>query len=209
MCVSRERYSRLCLHERHAGGLVVVVVDGWHHLTADWVEDGQSGEGPGDFPVLRHPTQFLGGLLDGAVVNQLNAEQRRGSDVRCSFVLPRNIWICHRAPHKHAQEVGTATSPVTGSLLDCHLCFNLHSKQFNTVNGKFSLRLVARFLSSPLDEWLSTQIWAHGCWWESCQWQHKWQNGKTWRGGGESNQRKKKHRRGETLTLVFACFFFP
>lgn len=28
-------------------------------------------------------------------------------------------------------------------------------------------------------------------------------------GGGRGKPKKEKHRRGETLTLVFACFFFP
>lgn len=73
--------SRLCLHEGHAGGLVVVRVDGWHHLAADWVEDRQGGEGPRDLPVLRHAPQLLAGLLDGAVVNQLDAGETRGSGV--------------------------------------------------------------------------------------------------------------------------------
>lgn len=73
--------SRLCLHEWHAGGLVVVRVDGRHHLAADRVEDGQGGERPGDLPVLRHAAQLLSGLLDGAVVNQLDAEEWRGSEV--------------------------------------------------------------------------------------------------------------------------------
>lgn len=52
MLPTKSLNSRLCLHQRHAGGLVVVGVDGWNHLTADWVEDGQRGERPGDLPVL-------------------------------------------------------------------------------------------------------------------------------------------------------------
>lgn len=71
--------SRLRLHEGHAGGLVVVGVDGRHHLTTDWVEDGQRGEGPGDLAVLGHAPEFLGGLLDGAVVNQLDAGGAEGN----------------------------------------------------------------------------------------------------------------------------------
>lgn len=67
--------SRLRLHERHAGGLVAVGVDGRHHLAADRVEDGQRGEGPGDLAVLGHAPQLLAGLLDGAVVDQLDAAQ--------------------------------------------------------------------------------------------------------------------------------------
>lgn len=63
---------RLCLHEGHTGGLIVVGVDGRHHLAADRVEDRQGGEGPGDLPVLRHAPQLLAGLLYGAVVNQLD-----------------------------------------------------------------------------------------------------------------------------------------
>lgn len=69
--------SRLRLHEGHAGGLIVVGVDGRHHLAADRVEDGQGGEGPRDLPILRHAPQLLAGLLDGAVVNQLDAGERR------------------------------------------------------------------------------------------------------------------------------------
>lgn len=75
-------HSRLCLHEGHAGGLEVVRVDGRHHLAADWVEDGQGGEGPGDLPVLRHAPQLLAGLLDGAVVDELDAGEGRRSSVR-------------------------------------------------------------------------------------------------------------------------------
>lgn len=71
--------SRLRLHEGHAGGLIVVGVDGRHHLAADRVEDGQGGEGPRDLPILRHAPQLLAGLLDGAVVNQLDAGERRQS----------------------------------------------------------------------------------------------------------------------------------
>lgn len=56
-------------------------MDGRHHLAADWVEDGQGGEGPGDLPVLRHAAQLLAGLLDGAVVNQLDAGEGRGREV--------------------------------------------------------------------------------------------------------------------------------
>lgn len=51
-------------------------MDGRHHLAADRVEDGQRGERPGDFPVLRHVAHLFGGFLDGAVVDQLDA--RRG-----------------------------------------------------------------------------------------------------------------------------------
>ena len=69
--------SRLRLHEGHAGGLIVVGVDGRHHLATDRVEDGQRGERPRDLPVLRHAPQLLAGLLDGAVVNQLDAGERR------------------------------------------------------------------------------------------------------------------------------------
>ena len=64
---------RLSLHEGHAGGLVVVRVDRGHHLPADGVEDGQRGQGPGDLAVLGQVPQLLGGLLDGAVVHQLDA----------------------------------------------------------------------------------------------------------------------------------------
>ena len=64
---------RLSLHEGHAGGLVVVRVDGGHHLPADGVEDRQCGQRPGDLAVLGHVPQLLGGLLDGAVVHQLDA----------------------------------------------------------------------------------------------------------------------------------------
>ncbi len=53
-------------------------MDGRHHLAADRVEDGQGGEGPGDLPVLRHAPKLLAGLLDGAVVNQLDAGEGRG-----------------------------------------------------------------------------------------------------------------------------------
>lgn len=56
-------------------------MDGRHHLAADWVEDGKGGEGPGNLPVLRHAPQLLAGLLDGAVVNQLDAGEWRGSAV--------------------------------------------------------------------------------------------------------------------------------
>lgn len=70
-------YSRLCLHKGHAGGLVVVWMDGWHHLTTDRVEDGQGGEWPGDLTVLRHGPQLLGGLLDGALVDQLDTGESR------------------------------------------------------------------------------------------------------------------------------------
>ena len=52
-------------------------MDGRHHLAAHGVEDGQSGEGPGDLTVLGHVPQLLGGLLDGAVVNELNAAGRK------------------------------------------------------------------------------------------------------------------------------------
>lgn len=69
--------SRLRLHERHAGGLVAVGVDGGHHLAADGVEDGQRGERPGDLAVLRHAPQLLAGLLDGAVMHQLDAGRER------------------------------------------------------------------------------------------------------------------------------------
>ena len=86
---ARSLYSRLCLHEGHAGGLVVVGVEGRHHLAADRVEDGQSGERPGDLAVLRHAPQLLGGLLDGAVVNQLDAGEGRGSGVSVSV-----CWCC-------------------------------------------------------------------------------------------------------------------
>lgn len=72
--------SRLRLHERHAGGLVAVGVDGRHHLAADRVEDGQGGERPGDLAVLRHAPQLLAGLLDGAVVHQLDAGQGGGGE---------------------------------------------------------------------------------------------------------------------------------
>lgn len=65
--------SRLCLHEGHAGGLVVVRVDGRHHLTADRVENRKCGQRPGDLTVLGHAPQLLAGLLDGAVVDQLDA----------------------------------------------------------------------------------------------------------------------------------------
>lgn len=79
-------YSRLCLHKRHAGGLVVVRVDGRHHLPADWVEDGQGGERPGDLAVFGHAPQLLGGLLDSAVMHQLDAGGcRRGELVLQHF----------------------------------------------------------------------------------------------------------------------------
>lgn len=77
--------SRLRLHEGHAGGLIVVGMDGRHHLTADWVEDGQGGERPGDLTVLRHAPQLLGGLLDRAVVNQLDAGEGTGNEVNMSL----------------------------------------------------------------------------------------------------------------------------
>lgn len=66
-------------------------MDGRHHLAADWVEHGQGGERPGDLPVLRHAPQLLGGLLDGAVVNQLDAGEGRSSE----FVLQRVVapWL--------------------------------------------------------------------------------------------------------------------
>lgn len=82
--------SRLCLHEGHAGGLVVVGVDGRHHLATDGVKDGQGGERPGDLAVLRHAPQLLGGLLDGAVVHQLDAAEGRGSGA----VICSRIFIC-------------------------------------------------------------------------------------------------------------------
>ena len=76
MCVCvcvRCRHSRLRLHEGHAGGLVAVGVQRGHHLPGDRVEHGQGGQRPGDLPALRHAPQLLGGLLDGAVVNHLDA----------------------------------------------------------------------------------------------------------------------------------------
>lgn len=73
--------SRLRLHERHAGRLVVVGVDGRHHLAADRVEDGQRGERPGDLAVLRHAPQLFAGLLDGAVMDQLDAGRERSVHV--------------------------------------------------------------------------------------------------------------------------------
>jgi len=83
----RSLSSRLCLHEGHAGGLVVVWVKGRHHLAADGVEDGQGGEGPGDLPVLGHDPQLLAGLLDGAVVNQLDAAAGGGSEDNVYWVI--------------------------------------------------------------------------------------------------------------------------
>lgn len=74
--------SRLCLHEGHAGGLKAVGVDGRHDLAADRVEDGQGGEGPRDLPVLRHVPQLLAGLLNGAVVHQLDAGEGKRGDVK-------------------------------------------------------------------------------------------------------------------------------
>lgn len=53
-------------------------MQGGHHLPAHRVEDGQRGQGPGDLSVLRHAPQLLGGLLDGAVVHQLDAGGRQG-----------------------------------------------------------------------------------------------------------------------------------
>lgn len=49
-----------------------------YHLPAHRVEDGQRGQRPGDLTVLGHAPQLLGGLLDGAVVHQLNTTERRG-----------------------------------------------------------------------------------------------------------------------------------
>lgn len=82
---SEALHSRLRLHQGHAGGLVVVRVDGWHHLAADWVEDGQGGERPGDLTVLGHAPQLLCGLLDGTVMNQLDAEGWRRLVFVCFF----------------------------------------------------------------------------------------------------------------------------
>lgn len=63
-------------------------MNGGHHLPADRVEDGQGGQRPGDLTVLGHPPQLLGGLLDGAVVNQLDAgEQRSGECLLQSVTL--------------------------------------------------------------------------------------------------------------------------
>lgn len=73
-------HSRLSLHERHAGGLVVVGVYRGHHLPADRVEDGQRGKRPGDLPVLGHASQLFAGLLDGAVMNQLDAGEQGSSE---------------------------------------------------------------------------------------------------------------------------------
>lgn len=58
-------------------------MDGRHHLPANRIEDGQGGEGPGDLAVLGHAPQLLGGLLDGAVVNQLDAGRSRGGQRMC------------------------------------------------------------------------------------------------------------------------------
>lgn len=71
--------SRLRLHEWHAGGLVVVGVNGRHHLSAHRVEDGQRRERPRDLPVLRHAAELLRRLLNGAVVNQLNTGNGRSN----------------------------------------------------------------------------------------------------------------------------------
>lgn len=70
MCVfvNSSQDSRLCLHQGHAGCLVVVWVYGGHHLPT-LAEDRQGGEGPGDLPVLRHAPQLLGRLLYGAVMH--------------------------------------------------------------------------------------------------------------------------------------------
>lgn len=87
---AKEPDSRLRLHERHAGGLVVVGVDGRHHLSAHRVEDRQCRERPRDLPVLRHAAKLLRRLLNGAVVNQLNTGNG-GSN---------SITICSKYMHK-------------------------------------------------------------------------------------------------------------
>lgn len=89
--------SRLRLHERHAGGLVAVGVDGRHHLAADRVEDGQRGEGPGDLAVLGHAPQLFAGLLDGAVMDQLDAGQERGADLR---IISQNATLGQNHPRE-------------------------------------------------------------------------------------------------------------
>lgn len=63
-------------------------MDGRHHLPADRVENRQRGQRPGDLAVLRHAAQLLGGLLDGAVVDQLDAtDGERGSGFEREMVL--------------------------------------------------------------------------------------------------------------------------
>lgn len=57
-------------------------MDGWHHLSADRVEDGQRGERPGDLAVLGHAPQLFAGLLDGAVMDQLDAGRWRSAHVK-------------------------------------------------------------------------------------------------------------------------------
>lgn len=90
MSGSRERemvvwYSRLGLHEWHAGSLVVFWVDWRHHLSTHRVEDGQCGERPGDLPVLWHAPQLLCWLLNGAVVHQLDAGKIKKQDIPKQF----------------------------------------------------------------------------------------------------------------------------
>lgn len=114
MLPTKSLNSRLCLHQRHAGGLVVVGVDGWNHLAADWVEDGQRRERPGDFPVLWHAPQLLGGLLDGAVVNQLDAG---GGEKQ---------WICIAA---RFCVMGRGLSHQ--SLSDVHSSLCMHKQNYN------------------------------------------------------------------------------
>lgn len=57
-------------------------MDGRHHLAAERVEGGQGGERPGDLAVLRHAPQLFAGLLDGAVMQQLDAGRERSAHVR-------------------------------------------------------------------------------------------------------------------------------
>lgn len=63
----------LRLHQRHAGVVVAVRVQGRDDLARHRVKHGQRGKRPRDLSVLGHVTELFGGFLYSTVVHQLDA----------------------------------------------------------------------------------------------------------------------------------------
>lgn len=87
----------LCLHQRHAGVVVAVGVQGRDDLARHWVEHGQRGERPRDLPVLGHVTELFGWFLYSTVVHQLDAVSEGNEIVNtyfnCSIATERILQL--------------------------------------------------------------------------------------------------------------------
>lgn len=124
-------------------------MDGRHHLATDRVEDGQRGERPGDLAVLRHAPQLFAGLLDGAVMDQLDAGRERSVHVNTEpqeetgSQQTSRVGCMHRKTQKKQQK----------SALNYPCAFDFESKEKHVCccDGNCQ-HLVTEVLSSPLDE---------------------------------------------------------